>query len=112
VTIGGETKYICGCGLSNTRPFCNGTHKISHEENPDKLYWYNEQGNRFETPDRFPGYSLYKRVNPEATTRAASCRHTDVVSHDRVPRRPRRQPAPPVQTHFGTGRRRHVRTGA
>jgi CDGSH-type Zn-finger protein len=34
VTVGGETKYICGCGLSNTQPFCNGTHKISREEDP------------------------------------------------------------------------------
>ena len=55
VTIGGETKYICGCGLSNTQPFCNGTHKISREEDPSKLYWYDEQGNRFETTDVFQG---------------------------------------------------------
>jgi len=34
VTIGGETKYICGCGLSSTQPFCNGTHKITREEDP------------------------------------------------------------------------------
>ncbi len=55
VTIGGETKHICGCGLSNTQPFCNGTHKISREEDPNKLYWYDEQGKRFETPDAFQG---------------------------------------------------------
>src|SRR2546427_7114452 len=55
VTIGGETKYICGCGLSNTQPFCNGTHKSSREEDPSKLYWYDEQGNRFETTDSFEG---------------------------------------------------------
>ena len=58
VTIGGETKYICGCGLSNTQPFCNGTHKISREEDPGKLYWYDEQGNRFETTDSFQGIRL------------------------------------------------------
>jgi len=34
VTNGGETKYICGCGLSSTQPFCNGTHKITREEDP------------------------------------------------------------------------------
>lgn len=55
VTIGGETKYICGCGLSNTQPFCNGTHKSSRDEDPRKLYWYDEQGNRFETTDSFQG---------------------------------------------------------
>ena len=27
VTVGGETQYICGCGLSATLPFCDGTHK-------------------------------------------------------------------------------------
>ena len=55
VTIGGETKNICGCGLSNNQPFCNGTHKISREEDPSKLYWYDEQGTRFETTDVFQG---------------------------------------------------------
>ena len=52
VTIG-ETKHICGCGLSNTQPFCNGTRKITRQEDPSKLYWYDEQGNRFETTDNF-----------------------------------------------------------
>jgi len=55
VTIGGETKYICGCGLSSTQPFCNGAHKITREEDPNKLYWYDEAGTRFETTDRFQG---------------------------------------------------------
>jgi hypothetical protein len=41
---GGESKYICGCGLSNTQPFCNGNHKITRGEDFDKLYWYDEQG--------------------------------------------------------------------
>lgn len=40
VTIGGESKHFCGCGLSSTQPFCNGTHKITRTEEPDKLYWY------------------------------------------------------------------------
>jgi len=53
VTIGGETKFICGCGLSSTQPFCNGTHKTSREEVPNKLYWY--EGTRFETTDSFQG---------------------------------------------------------
>lgn len=50
---GGETKHGCGCGLSNTQPFCNGTHKIARQEDPNKLYWYDEQGNGFETTDSF-----------------------------------------------------------
>ena len=55
MTIGGETKHICGCGLSNTQPFCNGTHKITRLEEPNKLYWYDEQGNPLETTDSFKG---------------------------------------------------------
>jgi len=55
VTIGGETKHICGCGLSNTQPFCNGTPKITRQEDPNKLYWYDEQGSPFETTDSFQG---------------------------------------------------------
>jgi len=27
VTFGGETQYICGCGLSSKLPFCDSTHK-------------------------------------------------------------------------------------
>lgn len=55
VSVGGETKHICGCGLSSTQPFCDGTHKIARQESPEKLYWYDEQGNRVESPEIFPG---------------------------------------------------------
>jgi CDGSH-type Zn-finger protein len=54
VTIGGETKYICGCGLSDTQPWCNGTHKITRQEEPDKLYWYDAERKAYETKDEFP----------------------------------------------------------
>ena len=46
VTIGGETRSICGCGLSATQPFCDGTHGISQTEESGKLYWYDEAGQR------------------------------------------------------------------
>ncbi|MET0165868.1 MAG: CDGSH iron-sulfur domain-containing protein [Vicinamibacterales bacterium] len=46
VIIDGETIYICECGPSSTQPFCNGTHKITREEDPNKLYWYDEAGTR------------------------------------------------------------------
>ena len=26
ITIGGETQYICACGLSANLPFCDGSH--------------------------------------------------------------------------------------
>lgn len=44
LAIGGETKYICGCGLSKNQPFCDGTHKITRQEDPNKLYWYDADG--------------------------------------------------------------------
>lgn len=54
VTIGGETKYICGCGLSSTQPFCNGTHKITQSEAPGTLYWYDEAQQRHDATDSYP----------------------------------------------------------
>ena len=55
VTIGGEISSICGCGLSATQPFCDGTHKISKSEEPGKLYWYDDAGTRHEVKAGFPG---------------------------------------------------------
>lgn len=54
VTIGGETKYFCGCGLSNAQPFCDGTHSITQAEEPEKLYWYDERTQRHDTADSYP----------------------------------------------------------
>lgn len=54
VTIGGETKYLCGCGLSNTQPFCDGTHKITQTESPGQVYWYDEDGQRHDAADSYP----------------------------------------------------------
>ena len=53
VTVGGETAAICGCGLSATLPFCDGTHKITLSEEPDKLYWYDDTGLRHATVDNY-----------------------------------------------------------
>lgn len=55
VTIGGETQYMCGCGLSQNQPFCDGTHKITQSEQPRPLYWYDEEAQRHETADSYPG---------------------------------------------------------
>ena len=54
VTTGAETKYICGCGLSNTQPFCDGTHKVAKTEFPGRLYWYDEEGQRRDAKDSYP----------------------------------------------------------
>ena len=55
VTVGGETQYICGCGLSATLPFCDGTHKSTKGEEPGKLYWYDEEGERHLAVDGYSG---------------------------------------------------------
>ncbi len=55
VTVGGESQYICGCGLSGTLPFCDGTHKSTQGEEPTKLYWYHEGGQRHLAADSYSG---------------------------------------------------------
>jgi CDGSH-type Zn-finger protein len=55
VTVGGETQYICGCGLSGALPFCDGTHKITQTEEAGRLYWYDEDAGRHAAAESYPG---------------------------------------------------------
>ena len=49
VTVGEETKYICGGGLSKNQPLYDSTHKTTAKtEEPDNLYWYDAAGSRHE----------------------------------------------------------------
>lgn len=57
VKIGGETQYICGCGLSKNQPFCDGTHKTTRNETVGCIYWYDSEGVRHQLTDlaeKFP----------------------------------------------------------
>lgn len=43
--------FICGCGLTNNWPFCDGAHKACASEEEGKLYRYDEDGSRTEVDD-------------------------------------------------------------
>ncbi|MDX2148143.1 MAG: CDGSH iron-sulfur domain-containing protein [Planctomycetota bacterium] len=36
----GKPIWICGCGLSNRMPYCDGTHKACAGEEPGNVYVY------------------------------------------------------------------------
>jgi|KBSMisStaDraftv2_1062788.scaffolds.fasta_scaffold35628_4 CDGSH-type Zn-finger protein len=55
ITIGGETQYICACGLSANLPFCDGSHDMAEGEPPDKLCWYDEELERHEANEPYAG---------------------------------------------------------
>jgi CDGSH-type Zn-finger protein len=45
-TESGEKISICVCGLSKKYPYCDGTHKITKDEEEGKIYVYDKERNR------------------------------------------------------------------
>jgi len=39
---------ICACGLSSNKPYCDGTHRKTRDEEAETLYQYDDTGNRTE----------------------------------------------------------------
>ncbi len=54
IQVGADVIAVCQCGLSRTKPFCDGSHAKTKGEEPGKLYVYDEQRNRVAIVDMFP----------------------------------------------------------
>ena len=48
ITLGGESKWVCMCGLSKNQPFCDGNHARTQDEQAGRLYQYDSNGKQKE----------------------------------------------------------------
>ncbi len=46
IQVGDKNFALCACGLSKNKPYCDGTHKITWDEEADTFYGYDEQNDR------------------------------------------------------------------
>jgi CDGSH-type Zn-finger protein len=50
----GKIVEICLCGLSQDKPFCDGSHRKTRDEPEHQLFVYDAQQNRVALPDMYP----------------------------------------------------------
>ncbi len=48
VAVSEKSAWICMCGLSKKKPYCDGTHRIANAEEEGKIYFYGPDGNKIE----------------------------------------------------------------
>ena len=54
ITVGDKSVYICQCGLSKNKPYCDGHHKLSLNEHEGKIYFYDNEEHQHVLPDMYP----------------------------------------------------------
>ena len=50
----GRELHICACGLSQNKPYCDGHHRLTQDEEAGKVYVYAQDGRRVELINFYP----------------------------------------------------------